>query len=239
MKASSRAVAYGAAVVVNPGKMTVIAIDGPAGAGKSTAAKQLAGVLRITYVNTGSLYRAVALAAHRAGIEPENVTRDFLDTLHLEYGNGKLLLNGEDPGEALRTPEIAQGASRVSALPPVREYLLPVQRNAALKEWIVMEGRDIGTVIFPDAQCKFFITASIEERARRRLAQSGEIASGATLESVMEEIRLRDERDSTRSVAPLKQADDAVFIDTTGKSIADVNAELISFLPEELQNRCK
>ncbi len=239
MRVSSKAVVCGAAVVVDPGKMTVIAIDGPAGAGKSTAAKQLAGVLRITYVNTGSLYRAVALAAHRAGIKPENVTPDFLDTLRLEYSNGKLLLNGEDPGEALRAPEIAQGASRVSALPFVREYLLPVQRNAALKEWIVMEGRDIGTVIFPDAQCKFFITASIEERARRRLAQSGEIASGATLESVMEEIRLRDERDSTRATAPLKQADDAVFIDTTGKSIADVNAELISFLPEELQKRCK
>ncbi len=217
--------------------MTVIAIDGPAGAGKSTAAKQLAEVLALTYVNTGSLYRAVALAARRAGIAPENVTREFLQTLRLEYRDGKLLLNGEDPGDALRSAETAQGASRVSALPFVREYLLPVQRNAALREWIVMEGRDIGTVIFPDAQCKFFVTASIEERARRRMAQTSEISSDATLESVMEEIRIRDERDSTRATAPLKQADDAVFIDTTGKSIADVNAELISYLPPELQAR--
>ncbi len=218
-------------------KVTVIAIDGPAGAGKSTVARELAAKLGVTYVNTGSLYRSLALAAEQEGVDPERVDAAFLSRQKLEYRSGVLLLNGQDPGSALRRPEIASGASRISAIPIVREYLLPVQRHAAESEWIVMEGRDIGTVIFPDAACKFFITASIEERARRRLAQGGENASGATLESVMEEIRIRDERDSKRATAPLRAAPDAEIIDTTGLSIAEVTARLIAALPEALQKR--
>ncbi|MCQ2378675.1 MAG: (d)CMP kinase [Victivallaceae bacterium] len=219
--------------------LDVIAIDGPAGAGKSTAAKKLAEVLCVTYVNTGSLYRAIALAAARAGIDVDAVTPDFLNRLNLEYRDGHLLLNGEDPGEALRGAEIASGASRVSALPFVREYLLPVQRNAAKKQWIIMEGRDIGTVIFPDARCKFFVTADIAERARRRLAQRNEVDAGATLESVIADIRRRDERDAKRATAPRRQAPDAFFSDRTGKSIDEVNSLLSSYLPEELRSRCK
>lgn len=218
-------------------KKTVIAIDGPAGAGKSTAARELAKKLGVTYVNTGSLYRSLALAAEQEGVAPERVDAAFLSRQKLEYRSGVLLLNGKDPGEALRRPEIASGASRISTLPIVREYLLPVQRHAADCEWIVMEGRDIGTVIFPDAACKFFITASIAERAARRLRQSSENASGATLESVMEEIRIRDERDSRRAAAPLRAAPDAKLVDTTGMSIAEVTDALIAALPEELRKR--
>ena len=218
-------------------KSTVIAIDGPAGSGKSTVAKLLAEQLGVTYVNTGSLYRALALAAGNAGIDVDDVDESFLKAQLLEYRGGVLFLNGKDPGADLRRADIASGASRISARPIVREYLLPIQRLAAEKEWIVMEGRDIGTVIFPDASCKFFLTASLEERAKRRLAQSSENASGATLADVMREISIRDERDSKRASAPLRQADDALLIDTTGKSIAEVIDEVIANLPESLQQR--
>jgi len=193
---------------------TVVAIDGPAGAGKSTVAKLLADKLGITYVNTGSLYRAVAWALDPQLFAVEELAADFLEKLSLEYVNGSLLVNGNDPGAALRTAEIAAGASKVSKLQIVRDHLLPVQREAARRGWIVMEGRDIGTVIFPDAKCKFFITASLEARAKRRLAQQGEVSGNATLEDVMRDIAARDEQDSKREIAPLKAAEDAVVIDT-------------------------
>lgn len=193
---------------------TVVAIDGPAGAGKSTVAKLLADKMNFTYVNTGSLYRAVAWALKQAGLNIEDISQQFLDNLHLEYKDGVLLVNGVDPGAALRTADTAAGASAVSKKDFVRSHLLPVQRDAAEKGWIVMEGRDIGTVIFPDARCKFFITAGLEERAKRRLAQQGEVANGATLEDVMRDIACRDEQDSKRDIAPLKAAADAITIDT-------------------------
>ena len=201
---------------------TVVAIDGPAGAGKSTVAKLLADKLGITYVNTGSLYRAVAWALAQQNLAVEELTADFLEKLSLEYVNGSLLVNGNDPGAALRTAEAAAGASKVSKLQIVRDYLLPVQREAARRGWIVMEGRDIGTVIFPDAECKFFITASLEARAKRRLAQQGEVSGNATLEDVMRDIAARDEQDSKREIAPLKAAEDAVVIDTGDMTPAQV-----------------
>lgn len=193
---------------------TVVAIDGPAGAGKSTVAKMLAEKMGFTYVNTGSLYRAVAWSLAQAGLSSDDVSPEFLDSIEMEYQNGVLMVNGEDPGVQLRSAEIASGASMVSKKDFVRARLLPVQRDAADKGWIVMEGRDIGTVIFPDAKCKFFVTASLEERARRRLAQNGEIVQGATLSDVMQDIAKRDEQDSKREIAPLKAADDAIVIDT-------------------------
>lgn len=193
---------------------TVVAIDGPAGAGKSTVAKMLAEKMGFTYVNTGSLYRAVAWSLVQAGLSSDDVSPEFLDSIEMEYQNGVLMVNGEDPGVQLRSAEIASGASMVSKKDFVRARLLPVQRDAADKGWIVMEGRDIGTVIFPDAKCKFFVTASLEERARRRLAQNGEIVQGATLSDVMQDIAKRDEQDSKREIAPLKAADDAIVIDT-------------------------
>jgi len=201
---------------------TVVAIDGPAGAGKSTVARRLAEKLGFTYVNTGMLYRAVAYAAGNAGLDLERIPEDFVASLNLVQEGDRLFLDGEALGAQLRTPECAQGASIVSKQPAVRSALLELQRDAARKGWIVMEGRDIGTVVFPDAEGKFFVTASVEERARRRLAQPGEVAGGATLEKVMAEIRERDLRDSTREIAPLKPAPDAKVIDTTGMTIDEV-----------------
>ena len=205
---------------------TVVAIDGPAGAGKSTVARLLADRMGYAYVNTGSLYRALALSAKRAGIDPGALTAEFLAQQQLEFKGADLYLNGVLTGAELRTPDIANGASLVSKQKIVRDYLLPVQRNAAENQWIVMEGRDIGTVIFPDARCKFFVTATPEERARRRMAQSGEIAAGADFEAILAEIKERDERDSTRKIAPLKPADDSVIVDTTGLSIDEVVEKL-------------
>ena len=202
---------------------TVVAIDGPAGAGKSTVAKKLAAYLGIAYINTGSLYRALALAATEAGLDPhKNLPSDFLAAQHLEFRGETLFLNGKAPGDALRSAECAANASIVSKQPAVREFLLGVQRDAAKDQWIVMEGRDIGTVIFPDAQIKFFVTASLEERAKRRLAQQHEVAAGADLHSVMADIRRRDEQDSKRDTAPLRPADDAVMVDTTSLSVEQV-----------------
>lgn len=203
-----------------------IAIDGPAASGKSSIAKRIAERMNLAYVNTGSLYRAVALAAFQAGRDLASLAleRSFLDKLKLEYvesapGVWELKLNGEFPGAALRTPEVAAGASLVAGQPAVRDYLLDVQRGFAGERYIVMEGRDIGTVIFPDADFKFFVTASPEERARRRLAQSGETPDGATLAEVAREIAARDKQDSERAVAPLKPAPDAELIDTTGMTL--------------------
>jgi len=213
-------------------KSTVIAIDGPAGAGKSTVARLLAAKINASYINTGSLYRALALAARRSGIPAAELSGEFLASQQLEYRGDRLFLNGEDPGEALRSAQCASDASIISAQPAVREYLLPVQRNAARNQWIVMEGRDIGSVIFPDAACKFFVTASVEERARRRLAQSGENAAGATLESVAAEIAERDRRDSSRAIAPLRPADNAQIVDTTTLSIEEVVNKLAEKVEE-------
>ena len=202
---------------------TVVAIDGPAGAGKSTVARKLAAYLGIAYINTGSLYRALALAASEAGLDlRQNLPQDFLAAQHLEFRGETLFLNGKAPGDALRSAECAANASMVSKQPAVREFLLGVQRDAAKDQWIVMEGRDIGTVIFPDARIKFFVTASLEARAKRRLAQQGEIAAGADLNSVMADIRRRDEQDSKRDTAPLRPADDAVMVDTTSLSVEQV-----------------
>lgn len=214
---------------------TVVAIDGPAGAGKSTVARKLAERLSLTYVNTGSLYRAIALAAKEAGVNLQSIDEKFLNSLNLEYKDGNLLLNGIDPGQALRTSDIAQGASIVSSQKIVRDYLLPVQRKAAEQNWIVMEGRDIATVVFPDALCKLFVTASIEERARRRLLQDGEMKQDATLEDVIKEIEERDTRDSQRDIAPLKCAKDSILIDTTGLTIEQVLDKIINIISPIMQ----
>ena len=208
---------------------TVVAIDGPAGAGKSTVARMVADHLHYAYINTGSLYRALAYAAMTSGIAFSDITPEFLETLQLEFCGADLYLNGKKLDVQLRQPECAKGASIVSAKPFVRDFLMPVQRNAANGQWIVMEGRDIGTVVFPDAEKKFFVTATPEERARRRMAQSGEVANGASFESILADIIARDERDMNREIAPLKQADDAILIDTTGLSIDEVVAKIASY----------
>ena len=194
----------------------VIAIDGPAASGKSSVAKQIAERLHIPYISTGALYRALAWKWKKLGhtIEEMNddAMADFLNGTKLacrcapEGGLFDAEIDGVCPGEALHTQEISAGASRIATLPSVRTWLLDVQRNMAGEKRIVMEGRDIGTVIFPDARIKFFVTASLEERAKRRLAQQGEVAAGADLKSVMAGIGRRDEQDSKRATAPLRRA---------------------------------
>ena len=206
----------------------VIAIDGPAASGKSTVAGLLARRLGAVYVNTGNMFRAVTLAALREGVPcEEEALAQMLTHTRIRYaaapgGEYELELNGEFPGAALRAPEVAALVSPVAAVGCVREYLKKLQREFAGQGLIVMEGRDIGTVIFPNAKWKFFVTATPEERARRRLAQSGENFDGATLEEVAKGIAERDRIDSQRAIAPLKPAPDAEIVDTTGMSIDEV-----------------
>jgi cytidylate kinase len=204
--------------------MIQIAIDGPAASGKSTAARMLAERLGGYYVNTGDMYRTVAWAALRAGIDPEAdpaAVAAKLPEWELRYqaegGALRLFLNGAPvPQAAIRAPEVAAVVSQVARIPEVRAWMLSRQRECRSLGIIIMEGRDIGTVVLPDATCKFFITASPEERARRRLRQPGEVAPGATLASVAAEIAERDRIDSTRAVAPLKPAADAEIVVTDG-----------------------
>lgn len=208
---------------------TVVAIDGPAGAGKSSVASALAKRLGFTHVNTGSLYRAVALAVRQSGVSIDPVEQSFLDSIHIEFRSGKLFLNGSDPGEALRSSQCAADASFVAKQPAVRGFLLPVQRQSAEKEWIVMEGRDIGTVIFPDAAVKIFLTASALERAKRRMLQ-GEVPEGASLEQVKKEIEARDLQDSTRAEAPLKAAPDAVLVDSSELTLEETVEAIVGIV---------
>lgn len=214
---------------------TVVAIDGPAGAGKSSVAALLARRLGFTHVNTGSLYRAVALAVRRAGAAIDPVEPAFLDTLRITFEGNRLLLDGQDPGEALRSAACAADASLVAKQPAVRAFLLPVQREIAASQWIVMEGRDIGTVVFPDALVKIFLTASSLVRAQRRMAQ-GEVPPGATLDEVRREIERRDLQDSTRAAAPLKAAPDAVTVDNSGLSLEET-VETIAAIVEAKRSK--
>ena len=208
----------------------VVAIDGPAGAGKSTVARLLAERCGFTYVNTGSLYRAIAWAAAGKGVDIKDLQDDFLSGLDLDYVDGKLLVNGVDPGEELRSSACSAAASLIATQPRVRQFLLPVQRNAAMKGWIVMEGRDIGSVIFPDAAYKFFVTASVEERARRRLEQNAN--EKLTFEEIKKLISERDYQDSHRAEAPLRQAEDALLVDTSSMSIDEVVAYLCDYISQ-------
>lgn len=200
------------------GEPFVIAIDGPAGAGKSTAARALARRLGFFLLDTGAIYRTVALRAARAGVAFSDGGRlgELARDLPIRFDEqGRVFLGGEEVSKAIRTPEMSQGASTVSAHPPVRAALLELQRKLAARGRCVVEGRDIGTVVLPWAPLKIFLTASPEVRARRRYDEL--VAKGQTvdLQKTLAEIIERDERDSTRATAPLKQADDAVLLDTS------------------------
>ena len=215
----------------NLGQFFQVAIDGPAASGKSTVAKLLAKRIGGYYINTGDMYRAVAWQALFHGVAPEDVVK-LLPSFDLRYrivdGVPTLFLNDAVvPHDAIRSPEVSAIVSQVAAVPAVREWMLDRQRECKEVGIVIMEGRDIGTVIFPQAKFKFFVTASPMERARRRLAQKGEVADGATLESVAADIAKRDEIDSTRAVAPLRPAEDAVTIMTDGISAEEV-AELLA-----------
>ncbi len=196
----------------------IVAIDGPAGAGKSTVSRLLAERLGFVRLDTGALYRAVALAARRAGLPPEAGAAliPFVAGLRLEFGaDGRLALDGEDVTDAIRTPAVSGDSSRYAAVPEVRAGLLELQRRLGRACDSVVDGRDIGTVVFPDADVKIFLTASAEERARRRRDELVSRGEPCDLGAVLEEIRQRDARDTGRAVAPLRQAEDAVVVDTT------------------------
>lgn len=199
-----------------------IAIDGPSGAGKSSLARRCAAALGFVYADTGAIYRTVGLAVERAGVErrSESAVAALLPGLDIQVGyddSGEqhMFLNGEDVSALIRKPEISILASDVSALPVVRAFLLDMQRKMAREHDIIMDGRDIGTVVLPDAEVKIFLTASAEARAVRRVLQLKEKGVEESFEKVLEDIRYRDKQDSERAAAPLKAAEDAVRLDTS------------------------
>ena len=201
--------------------MINIAIDGPAGAGKSTVARAIAKDYGYIYVDTGALYRALAYKAINNGIDVKdeaNVAKMLgstkLDITYTEKGQ-RIILDGEDISDSIRTAQISMGASDISALPFVREWLLDMQKDIARKNDCIMDGRDIGTTILPDAEIKIFLTASVEERANRRYKELVAKGESITLEAVIEDVKTRDYNDSHRAVSPLKKADDAIEVDTT------------------------
>lgn len=211
----------------------IIAIDGPSGAGKSTLSKLLARALNYVNIDTGAMYRSVALAAHRQGIEAadEAGLGRLCESLSIDFirnGAGeRVLLNGEDVSEAIRTPEISLLTSRISACRSVREAMVRLQRKMGARGGVVLEGRDIGSVVFPDAEVKFFLKASAQERGRRRYEELKEKGLPVDLEQTIAEVRERDAADSAREHAPLVQAADAEVIDSTALSIDQVLAEML------------
>ena len=218
-----------------------IAIDGPSGAGKSSMAKAIAAKYSFIYVDTGAIYRTVGLAAHRRGIScsDEAAVSKILPELNIEMkydglGEQRMYLDGEDVSSDIRLPEISICASDVSALPAVRAFLLEMQRSMARTNNVIMDGRDIGTVVLPDADVKIFLTASSAERARRRLLQLMEKGINEDYEKVLREIEYRDQQDSNRDIAPLKPADDAVIVDTSELDIDGTIAVLSSIIEERL-----
>ena len=218
-----------------------IAIDGPAGAGKSTIAKRLARELGYYYVDTGAIYRTVAYFMDLLGIAPKDVdgvTR-YIDelTVEIEYdedGQQHMIMNGMDVTGDIRTPDISQKASLISANAVVRDMLLDMQRDVAKKHNVIMDGRDIGTVVLPRANVKIFLTASAEVRAQRRHLELQAKGSKDSFEKVLAEIKQRDHQDSTREIAPLKQAKDAVLVDTSNMDIDAVIAEIRRIVTEKV-----
>jgi cytidylate kinase len=218
-----------------------IAIDGPAGAGKSTAAKALAKELGYIYVDTGAIYRTVGLFARRQGVErsDDKGVAELLPQVNIELcygedGTQRMILCGEDVSGLIRTPEVAADASKVAAIPAVRTFLLEMQRELARTHDVVMDGRDIGTVVLPDAAVKIFLTASPETRAQRRYLELKEKGSTESFEQVLQEVIARDEQDMNRAVAPLKQAEDAVLADTSALNLEESVALLRSIVAEKL-----
>lgn len=219
-----------------------VAIDGPSGAGKSTLARRCAERFGFLYVDTGAIYRTVGLAALRAGIapdEPEQVlpllTGLELDLRHSEDGQ-HMFLGNEDVSGLIRTPEVSAFASKVSAIAAVRAFLMDMQRSLAERNSVIMDGRDIGTVVLPQADIKVFLTASPEARAQRRLKELQAKGAAISLEEVLRDMKERDERDSQRAAAPLKAAEDAVLLDTTELSL-EQSIEALSALISGVMNR--
>jgi len=209
----------------------IVAIDGPVGAGKSVAARELARELGYSYLNTGAMYRAVAIAAREAGVSPDDANVEarlapVLAAIEIKFDGEKIMLNGHDVSAKKDEPDIGELASRLSALGPVRARMRELQRAAGADGGVVMEGRDIGTAIFPDAEFKFFLVADVNTRARRRFDELKKKGASITEHEVLEQMIERDRRDSGRELAPLKRADDAIEIDSTKLSIDAVVAAM-------------
>jgi cytidylate kinase len=217
-----------------------IAIDGPGGAGKSTLAKGLAKKLGFAYVDTGAIYRTVGFAARARGIAPDDVSavsamlKDIKVEARFEGGRQDMYLDGEFLGDRIREHEISHYASAVSAIPAVREYLFDMQRSIADENNVIMDGRDIGTVILPDAQLKIFLTATAEERAERRTRELEEKGQKADYAQILADIKERDERDSSRAIAPLKAADDAILFNNSGYTPEQSLSEALAIVKDKL-----
>lgn len=213
-----------------------VAIDGPAGAGKSTAAKQLSAMLGAIYLDTGAMYRTVALAAINRGIDTKNgdALEKMISEIDIDVRFGdkgqEIFLDGENVNDLIRTSEVSLGASNVAVFPPIRHKMVEKQREIASRNNVVMDGRDIGTYVLKDAKYKFFLVASVEIRAMRRFKEM--IAKGleADLETIVKDIEFRDNNDSSRKMAPLRQAEDAILIDTTNQSIQEMVDEMAGYI---------
>lgn len=214
-------------------KRIIIAIDGPAGAGKSTIARSLAEKLGFTYIDTGAMYRAVALWALRAGIDLDDLHRleQLAREARIEFENGAVRLNGEDVTAAIRDPQVSEAASKVSIAPGVRRAMREEQRRIASDHSVVMEGRDIGTVVFPEAQVKIYLDADPSIRAGRRAMETG-----ASKEAVAKEMAERDQRDRSRREAPLTQAPDAEYLDSSGLSPDQVEQAILKIVRKRTSN---
>lgn len=201
-----------------------VAIDGPSGAGKSTIAKAVAKNLGIDYVDTGAMYRAVGYKASSRGVLPEDreAVKHLMDDTDIDFADGDIILDGEIINDKIRTPEISKAASLYSAIPEVREKLVEIQRKMGMRKSVIMDGRDIGTNVFRDAEYKIFLTASAKERAERRFEELTAKGQKVDFNEVLRDIEKRDHDDMTRALNPLRKAEDAVEIDTTGLSIDEV-----------------
>lgn len=218
-----------------------IAIDGPAGAGKSSLSKEVAKELSFIYVDTGALYRTIGLAASRKGLKKEDKAEiiSMLNDIDVKLsfndeGTQIVLLNGEDVSSYIRTPEASMFASAVSAIPEVRAFLLGLQRNMAKSDNVIMDGRDIGTVVLPDAKIKIFLTASPEKRAMRRHKENIEKGIDSTYEEVLKDVNQRDYQDSHREIAPLKPAEDSVLVDTSDYDFEGSKELLLKVIKERM-----
>lgn len=218
-----------------------IAIDGPAGAGKSSLSKEVAKELSFIYVDTGALYRTIGLAASRKGLKKEDKAEiiSMLNDIDVKLsfndeGTQIVLLNGEDVSSFIRTPEASMFASAVSAIPEVRAFLLDLQRNMAKSDNVIMDGRDIGTVVLPDAKIKIFLTASPEKRAMRRHKENIEKGIDSTYEEVLKDVNQRDYQDSHREIAPLKPAEDSVLVDTSDYDFEGSKELLLKVIRERM-----
>lgn len=209
-----------------------VAIDGPAGSGKSTIAKIVCKELGFTHIDTGAMYRAVGLFALNKGVDiyDEEKINAILDDIEIKYVDGKIYLNGSDVSGLIRTPEVSNAASRVSSYKLVREKLVYLQQKASENGKYILDGRDIGYKVLPNANLKVFLTASIDCRAERRFKE----LPNANLEEIKEQIKIRDHNDSTRKESPLKMADDAILVDTTEMTIEEVSNKIITLIKERM-----